>query len=125
MTLREELPQRTQEPVFSRINHELHEEIRSQVEEYLRKGGKVNVIPQGASSEIDVPMIERNAIDRKKKLAIDRVLLKEHHEKGEMLNIKYMPKTKSRDACFRYSHHAKVMGYFPTLAEAAAFRVKA
>lgn len=125
MTLREGLPPRTQEHPFSRINHELHEEIRSQVDEYLKKVGKVKVIPQGASSDVEAPLRERNQIDRMKKMEFDRARLKEHHAKGEMLHIKYLPACKSKEARFRFCHSAKVMGYFPTLDEAIGFKVKA
>lgn len=125
MTLREELPPRTQEPCFSRINNALHDEISAQVEAFIKAGGQINPIPSGMSGDIDVPMRERNVIDRKKKMAIDRARLKEHHAKGELLHIKYLPACKTKEARFRFCHHAKVMGYFPTLDEAIGFKVKA
>lgn len=49
MTLREELPPRKQEPCFSRINNDLHDEISAQVEAFMRSGGRINEIPAGAS----------------------------------------------------------------------------
>lgn len=51
MTLREELPQRTQEPGFSRINNALHDEIAAQVEAFMRSGGRINEVPVGVSGE--------------------------------------------------------------------------
>lgn len=51
MTLREELPQRTQDPGFSRINNALHDEIAAQIEAFMRNGGRINEVPAGASGE--------------------------------------------------------------------------
>ena len=56
MTLREELPPRTQ-PCFSRINNDLHDEISAQVEAFMRSGGRINEVPRGASGKkIDGPV---------------------------------------------------------------------
>lgn len=125
MTLREELPQRTQDHGFTRINNDLHDEIESQIQVFLKSGGKINEVLPGVSGDLEAPLKEKNAIDRMKKMAFDRARLKEHHAKGEMLHIKYLPACKTKEARFRFCHHAKVMGYFPTLDEAIGFKVKA
>lgn len=60
MTLREELPPRTQ-PCFSRINNDLHDEISAQVEAFMRSGGRINEVPVGVSGKkVDGPAVAVN-----------------------------------------------------------------
>lgn len=65
MTLREELKP-ANEPVISRINHDLHNDIAKQVAEFINRGGKVQHIPAGVGID-NIARIEiRNEFDNSK-----------------------------------------------------------
>lgn len=51
MTLREELPPKNQPLTFCAINQSAHDEISNQIAEFLKKGGKVDVIAPGACKD--------------------------------------------------------------------------
>lgn len=99
--------------------------LDADVAAYLAAGKIINEVPPGVSGDVEVTLQEKSAADRLKKLAFDKARLKEYHSKGQMLHIKFLKKCKTKDARFRFCHHAKVMGYFPTLDEAIGFKVKA
>jgi len=93
--------------------------------EFLARGNKIREVAPEASSDVPVNLKERSEYDRKIKLAIDKARLKELHANDKFLNIRFLPKCKTKDARFRLSHEAKVLGYFPTLTEAMSFVIKA
>lgn len=107
------------------INQAMQEKIEKDVANYLAMGKKITEVPPGVSGDDDLPLRERVEKDRNSKLASDKERLKEYHARGEYLNIKWLPACKTKDERFRFSFAAKVMGYFPTLDEAMAFKVKA
>lgn len=50
MTLREEL-KKEPDPIPSTINNDAHEEINNLIKEFLSKGGKIDIVPIGATND--------------------------------------------------------------------------
>lgn len=139
MTLREELPQRTQEHPFSRINHDLHNEISIQVEQFLKSGGRISEIPRGASGiKQEGPAFYVNESGDLVSIRHDQ-FAKRRIGKGEKTefvpeNLKSRSRKKSRGASGHLNVHVqksggflvmvgrKRVGIFKTIDEAVAAR---